>query len=300
MPSAEEKIASRGQSSFYWTCSWESQTNMQSFLIAGGTGGIGHQAARVILAGGHRVVIVGRVQRDEVSLRASLRSERVRFLRADLSTHDGVREAAKRLLAENDRFDAVLHTTGVFTTRDVRTSDGLHVMFAVNYLSRYHLTQLLLPLLRRAERPRVVMLTADVPVSTALDLRLFPKFEPFDLWPMTKQIQIANHHYAAHLARNEPTILAGVINAGSAKTGIMRMMPWYWRAFAAAFGPLMPLLFNTVEESASNPVEASLRNDWASPVYWGKPGAFDQRTPIVLDNAVTDRVIEASRELTRA
>src|SRR4029077_11733638 len=109
---------------------------------------------------------------------------RASFVAVDLSTHDGVREAAKRVLAENDSFDAVLHSTGVFTTRDVRTVDGLNLFFAVNYLSRYHLTQLLLPALRRVERARVVMFTASVPVSTPIDVRQFPRFEPFNFGRM--------------------------------------------------------------------------------------------------------------------
>ncbi|MFJ8025310.1 SDR family NAD(P)-dependent oxidoreductase [Streptomyces sp. NPDC096311] len=79
-------------------------------------------------------------------------SDRVSFHAVDLSTHDGVRDAAARVLAEHDRIDAIPHSTGVMVFKDVRTADGLHPFFAVNYLSRYRLTQLLLPALRNAER----------------------------------------------------------------------------------------------------------------------------------------------------
>src|SRR5262249_36458450 len=113
---------------------------------------------------------------------------------------------------ENDHFDAILHTAGVFASQDIRTADRLNLYFAVNYLSRYHLTQLLLPALRRAERGRVVMMTAKVDLSTKADLRLFPRFEPFDFGRMNDQIAIGNHHYAAYLARSEPGLLTGVPN----------------------------------------------------------------------------------------
>src|SRR5262249_13436736 len=139
-----------------------------------------------------------------------------------LSTHAGVREAAQRVLSENDHFDAILHMAGVLISKDIRTSDGLNLYFAVNYLSRYHLTQLLLPTLRRAERGRVVMMTAKVDLSTKVDLQLFPQFESFDFRRMNDQIAIGNHHYAAHLKRIEPGVLAGVVNAGAAKTNILR------------------------------------------------------------------------------
>ena len=272
---------------------------MKSILVSGGNSGIGLVAAREFVARGHRVVLLGRDPNKGKEALASLGDARNRasFFAVDLSTHDGVREAAKRVLAENDSFDAVLHSTGVFTTEDVRTADGLNLFFAVNYLSRYHLTQLLLPALRRVERARVVMITASVPVSTPIDVRQFPSFEPFNLLRMRLPIQVANHHYAAHLSRSEPGLLAGVINAGSAKTEILRSMPWYMRAIATV---VVPIFFNSVAESAHNAVEACLRDDWAAATYWEKPGNFNHRTPIVLDESVTRRVIHVSREIAGA
>jgi NAD(P)-dependent dehydrogenase (short-subunit alcohol dehydrogenase family) len=269
----------------------------KTILISGGNSGIGLQAARDFLARGHRVVLLGRDAKKGEEALASFGAARTRaaFHSVDLSTHVGVRAAAARVLDENDTFEAVLHSTGVFTNKDVRTSDGLHVLFAVNYLSRYHLTQLLLPALRRAERARVVMMTASVPVSTKIDLHDFPRYEPFHFAQARLPIQVANHHYAAHLAKAEPGLLAGVVNAGAAKTDILRMMPWAMRAVAAVVGPLF---FSTVAESALNAEEACLGDEWLPATYWDKPGSFDRRTPIVFDEAVTQKVIEASRALT--
>jgi NAD(P)-dependent dehydrogenase (short-subunit alcohol dehydrogenase family) len=269
----------------------------KTILISGGNSGIGLQAARDFLAGGHRVVLLGRDPKKGEEALASFGEARHRatFHSVDLSTHDGVRAAAARVLEENDTFDAVLHSTGVFTNQDVRTRDGLHVLFAVNYLSRYHLTQLLLPALRRAERARVVMMTASVPVSTKIDLHDFPRYAPFHLARARLPIQVANHHYAAHLAKAEPGLLAGVVNAGAAKTDILRMMPWAMRATAAVVGPLF---LSTVAESAHNAEAACLRDDWSPATYWDKPARFDRRTPIVIDESVTQKVIEGSRALT--
>ncbi|MGV9385504.1 SDR family NAD(P)-dependent oxidoreductase [Nonomuraea sp. NPDC003707] len=135
---------------------------MASIIVSGGNSGIGLQAARDLLARGHRVVLLGRDPRKGQQALASFgnAAERASFLAVDLSTHAGARQAAQRVLAETDHVDALLHTTGVMTPTDVRTADGLNLFFAVNYLSRYHLTQLLLPALRRAEHGRVLMMTA--------------------------------------------------------------------------------------------------------------------------------------------
>ncbi|MFK0110206.1 SDR family NAD(P)-dependent oxidoreductase [Streptomyces sp. NPDC091217] len=270
---------------------------MKTILVSGGNSGIGLQAAREFIARSHRVVLLGRDPRKGEEALASLKAgERASFLSVDLSTHDGVREAARKVLAEHDSFDAILHSTGVLTMQEMRTADGLHPFFSVNYLCRYHLTQLLLPALRKAERPRVVMMTAAV-APADVDYQAFPEFKPFNFARMREAVQLSNHHYAAHLARTEPDFLAGVVNAGAVKTDILRMAPWFMKAGAKVAGPF---IYDSVEKSAHNVVEASLRDDWQPATYWGKTGDFGRRTPIRLDDSTTQHVMAVSRDLTGA
>ncbi|WP_377273722.1 SDR family NAD(P)-dependent oxidoreductase [Peterkaempfera sp. SMS 1(5)a] len=272
---------------------------MKTIVIAGGNSGIGRQAARDLLADGHRLVLAGRDPSKGEAALASFGTARDRasFLAADLSTHDGVREAAGRILDEHQSLDALVHTTGVLTMQESRTADGLHPFFAVNYLSRYHLTQLLLPALRRSERPTVLMMTAAVPPTNDADFTRFPEFAPFNFGRDRKPVQLANHHYAAHLTRAEPGLAAGVINAGAVKTDIMRATPWYMRAGAKILGPVV---FDSVETAAHNVVEATRRDDWKTPHYWGKPGRFEQHTPITLNNTTTQHLMDTSNSLTCA
>ena len=79
--------------------------------------------------------------------------------------------------------------------------------------------------LRHAARPVVVMITAAVPPADGVDYSRFPEFAPFNFARDRKPVQLANHHYAAHLTRTEPGLAAAVVNAGAAKTDIMRDTP---------------------------------------------------------------------------
>ncbi|MEU8568140.1 SDR family NAD(P)-dependent oxidoreductase [Streptomyces pathocidini] len=272
---------------------------MKTILIAGGNSGIGLQAARDLIADGHRLVLLGRDQRKGKAALASFgtAADRASFLAADLSTHDGVRDAADRILAQHERIDVLVHTTGVLAIQESRTADGLHPFFAVNYLSRYHLTQLLLPALRRAGRPVVLMMTAAIEPTDDADFGRFPRFGDFSFGRDRKPVQLANHHYAAHLTRTEPGLAAGVLNAGAAKTDIMRAAPWYMRAGAKVMGPLV---FDSVETAAHNVVEAVRREDWQGPLYWGKPGKSEQHAPIGLSAATTQQLMDTSHTLTGA
>ncbi|WCE01878.1 SDR family NAD(P)-dependent oxidoreductase [Streptomyces sp. HUAS 31] len=272
---------------------------MKTIVIPGGNSGIGRQAARTLLADGHRLVILGRDPRKGEAALASFGAAagRASFIAADLSTHDGVRDAARRILDKHENVDALVHTTGVLTMTESRTADGLHPFFAINYLSRYHLTQLLLPTLRRAERPLVLMMTAAVAPSEEADFARFPEFPTFNFNRDRKPVQLGNHHYAAHLTRTEPGLAAGVINAGAVKTDILRAAPWYMRAGAKVLGPIM---FDSLETAAHNVVGAARSDTWQSALYWGKPGRFEQRVSITLDTATTQALMDTSRALTGA
>ncbi|MFE3021860.1 SDR family NAD(P)-dependent oxidoreductase [Streptomyces sp. NPDC059256] len=272
---------------------------MKSILVAGGNSGIGRHVAAELARQGHRVVILGRDQRKGNEALASFKDAagHASFHAVDLSTHAGVRNAAQRVLQECDHFDALVHTTGVMTSEDLRTADGLHQVFAVNYLSRYHLTQLLMPALRRGENGRVLMMTAHIPPTTKTSFENFPDFRPYDFLKARKPIQLANHYYAAHLTSTEPTIRAGVINAGVVKTDLLRMQSRLMRAT----GTVVAALFSgSVEKSAHNVIEAALRDDWVGALYWGKPGAFEGQTRIEVESPEIQRLMAVSRELTGA
>lgn len=169
--------------------------------------------------------------------------------------------------------------------------------FALNYLSRYHLTQLLLPALRRAERSVVLMMTAAVSPTEEAGFARFPDFTGFHFKRDRKPVQLGNHHYAAHLTRTELGLAAGVINAGAVKTDTMRAAPWYMRAGAKVLGPI---IFESVETAAHDVVEATRQGGWQSPLYWGKPGRSEQRVPITVDTSTTQTLMDTSRTLTGA
>lgn len=273
---------------------------MKTILVVGGTGGIGMEISRQLVNDDCRVILLGRDKAKGLEVISSLGDGVVKpsFHSVDLSTHEGVISAAELVLSETNTLDAIVHASGVLLMDNVRTKNGLNLYFAVNYLSRYHLTQLLLPALRKSERGRVIMMTAKADLDGEIDFDAFPKYSEFKFSSQTAQIHIANLHYAQHLEKVEPGLLAGVINAGAASTGILRDAPAYMRIMARILGPLF--FFNSVEDSAHNVVQAALSNEWPTATYWNKPGEFEERFHIEMDSEATRRVVEISQQLTGA
>lgn len=272
---------------------------MNTFVVAGGTSGIGRQTARELLTAGHRVVILGRDKRKGEEALESFGPPRDRaiFLPVDLSTHDGVRDAARQVDEVTDRIDGLAHSAAVFDTKGTRTADGLRLFFALSYLSRYHLTQLLLPKLLRADRPRVIMLTATLNQVPKLKPELFPYFERFGFMTAISQVNGACLYYADYLVKTHPQIFAGCATPGFVRTDLFRQAPWFIRANVALTGPFRA---NSVETGARNVVQALLSGEGSSAYVWNKAGDFDRKWPITVDPAIQKSIIGSSRQVTGA
>lgn len=271
---------------------------MKTIVITGGNSGIGLEAGRQLVGLGHRVVLLGRSAAKGEAAAKQL-GDKASFHVADVSTHAGVKAAAEVIASKHASIDALIHSAGHLTIAEQRTADDLHPVFAVNYLSRYHLTQRLLPLLRKSERAKVVMIVAGVPLTTKTDFTIFPHYKPFPGMSALSSTQIANYHYAAHLAANEKGLLAGCTNVGLVKTEIMREMPALMRGLFTVFSPIVTI---PVSRAAANPVHLVTHDDWASGSYWPKPGRLDKVNALapVLDAAETAKVMQISRDLTGA
>lgn len=272
---------------------------MKKILISGGNSGIGLEAARQLVAKGHHVILLGRDAAKGQAALSSLAggSGKAEFLSVDLATHAGVRVAAEKVLASHPKLDAAILAAGTLTTKDVRSADDLHMVFAVNYLSRYHLGQRLLPALRGTPPGKLVVLAAGVSLDSKIDFDVFPKFKPFPGMGSLSSVQIANYHYVSWLGRTEKEVAAAVLNVGLVKTEIMRDMPAVMKAVFTIFGPFITI---PVERAAANAVHLCTTDGWQSGAYWAKPGKSDVVTPLQLDAAVTERVVAISRELTGA
>jgi NAD(P)-dependent dehydrogenase (short-subunit alcohol dehydrogenase family) len=148
----------------------------QTILVTGATDGLGRALAGDLAAAGAGVLVHGRDQgrgRDTLDeIHARTPDARVRFLRADLASLAEVRALAAQAERETGRLDALVNNAGIGTTtggdeRWEESRDGHELRFAVNYLSGYLLTRLLLPLLERSAPARIVNVSSAG--QTAID-----------------------------------------------------------------------------------------------------------------------------------
>ena len=129
-------------------------------LVTGATDGLGRRVARELAGMGATVLLHGRnperLEATLAELRGETGSEKLGSYLADLSSLGEVRGLAERVLSEQDRLDVLVNNAGIISRGREESGDGHELTFAVNYLSHFLLTGLLLPLLRESAPARVV------------------------------------------------------------------------------------------------------------------------------------------------
>ncbi len=129
-------------------------------LITGGTEGIGKSAAITIARQSATLVLVGRnaekTARVVDEVKAASGNPAVTCILADLSTKAGIRSVAQAFQDRHDRLDVLINNAGALFMEHALTVDGYERTFALNHLSYFLLTNLLLDRLKAAPGARVV------------------------------------------------------------------------------------------------------------------------------------------------
>jgi len=137
----------------------------KTVLITGSTDGVGKLVAQRLAQAGAHVLVHGRSRekgrRTLADIRAATGSDRLEFHLADLASLREVHGLADMVSARHERLDLLINNAGIgFGPRDAMrreiSRDGHELRFAVNYLSGFLLTHLLLPTLRRSAPARIV------------------------------------------------------------------------------------------------------------------------------------------------
>jgi NAD(P)-dependent dehydrogenase (short-subunit alcohol dehydrogenase family) len=138
------------------------KSTRKTALITGSTDGVGRMVAEKLGAAGWRVLVHGRdrARGEEVVAEIDKAGGAAEFLQADLSALAEVRRLAEAVKKATKRLDLLINNAGIGTggpqgMRETNT-DGHELRFAVNYLSGFLLTQLLLPLLKKSAPARIV------------------------------------------------------------------------------------------------------------------------------------------------
>jgi NAD(P)-dependent dehydrogenase (short-subunit alcohol dehydrogenase family) len=129
-------------------------------LVTGANRGIGKETALGLASQGATLVLAcrdpvsGARARDEI--RRKTGNEKVSLIQVELGDLRSVERCAQEVIESTPRLDVLINNAGGSWSKREVTAQGLEKTFAVNYLSHYALTRLLLKHLQKASAPRIL------------------------------------------------------------------------------------------------------------------------------------------------
>lgn len=213
-----------------------------TLLVTGATDGMGRQLAQVLAARGGTVLLHGRdPERGRAALseiRAATGSEDVHLHLADLASLAEVRRLAGEIQQRHGMLHALINNAGIGAgprgeARRERSADGHELRFAVNYLSQFLLTHLLLERLRASAPARVVNVASvgQAPLDFD-DIMLERGYEGFRAYAQSKLAQIM---FTFELARRLP---ADAVTVNAVHPATLMPTKMVFESFGAARSPL--------------------------------------------------------------
>ena len=143
-------------------------------LVTGATAGIGQRIALELACLGAHVVVAGRNEAKCAAAALNIRNESqnsaVEYLVADLSSQDQVRRLAGEFKQRHQRLDVLVNNAGALHMSRQYSVDGIEMTFALNHLSYFLITNLLLDVLKASGPARVVNVASSAHSEARLNL----------------------------------------------------------------------------------------------------------------------------------
>ncbi len=174
----------------------------QTVLVTGSTDGLGKRVAAELVQRGATVLVHGR---DPEKVRAAAaETGAAQGLTADLVSLARVRELAGQI----GQLDVLVNNAGVIVPQRAKSADGHELTFAVNHLSHFALTGLLLPRLRRPARIVNVSSIGQAPIDFA-DIESGQGYDAYTAYARSKLAQVLfTFELAERLGGAEPAVNA--------------------------------------------------------------------------------------------
>ena len=197
-------------------------------LVTGATAGIGLITASELARKGARVIIVGRsgerCSRAADEIKAQVGTPAVDWLAADLSSQAEVRRLADQVRERTGRLDVLVNNAGGIFLKRQESADGIEMTLALNHLSYFLLTNLLLPLLESSAPARIVNVASEAHRGVSINFDDIEGKQRFSGWRAYQQSKLANILFTYELARRleGKPVTVNALHPGFVRTTIFR------------------------------------------------------------------------------
>ncbi|MDG1332443.1 MAG: oxidoreductase [Crocinitomicaceae bacterium] len=129
-------------------------------IITGATSGLGKEASKILAQKNATVIMAVRNVQKAEAVASEIRKEypeaKIEINALDLGSLSSVRTFSKEISEVHDHIDILINNAGVMMCPYSKTEDGFEIQMGTNHLGHFALTGLLMPLIKKAERGRIV------------------------------------------------------------------------------------------------------------------------------------------------
>ncbi|XP_060803712.1 retinol dehydrogenase 12-like [Amyelois transitella] len=133
-------------------------------IVTGGSAGIGYEIAKGLAKRRARVIIASRNEERGVMVAASLAKDTgnddVIFKQLDLASLKSIRNFCQYIVNTEKHLHVLVNNAAGVCLGNQHTADGIVKEMQVNYFGTFLLTMLLLPMLKKSQPSRIVMLSS--------------------------------------------------------------------------------------------------------------------------------------------
>ena len=210
-------------------------------IITGATSGIGIHTAMAMAERGMTLVLPVRNMKKGKDLKHKIQektgNEQVELYACDLASMESVRQFAADFLKNHHHLHLLINNAGTWETRRRESEDGIELTFAVNHLSHFLLTNLLLGVMKQSTPARIVNVSSMAHRAARMN---FDDPEGKKRWNSIwayAQSKLANILFTRKLARmlQGTGITVNALHPGGVNTRLYAKMPAFTRPFMQLF-----------------------------------------------------------------
>jgi len=196
----------------------------KTILITGSTSGIGEATARELSLTGADIVLVARNKEKVEKLINNLRilniNSRYDYLICDLLSQKQIHRIVNEFKEKHERLDILINNAGgIFYERKL-TEEGFERTFALDHLSYFLLTNLLVDMLKLSSPSRIINVSSATHFNTNIDFENLQGEKLYNPQTAYAQAKLANVLFTYALARklNDTNVTVNCLHPGVVRT----------------------------------------------------------------------------------
>jgi len=252
-------------------------------IVTGANSGLGFYTALGLASADCKVILACRNEHKAKiaidDIKSRIPDAKLDFIALDLASLESVAGFIKAWqVRKEQKLDILINNAGVMNLPNrTLTKNGFEMQFGTNHLGHFALTIQLLPFLKQAKAPRLIVMSSMAAYYGKIKLDNLNSEKSYSPMKAYSQSKLANLIFALTLAKKEPWLTSLAVHPGIAYTDIQRYNK-------GIFGIIMRSIPKIVGQSVEDGALPSLYTASSKAVVSGKFYGPEGKGPMSLPN----------------